>query len=461
MNRRVLLSGTIAAGTAAGLAACGLPGQSSGPPAGLKEQAVTLRYMTWYGGDRLPTTQAWVKAFNDEWPKVKVDIEEMPLAEIPTKFQTQLAGGTPPDLLLADSHAQTKWFDTGAHLDMTPMLARDRINLDRDYALVGIEHWCGKVYFVPFFADSNAWFYNKTMLQQAGIRDPWADGKGDWTIDDLHSMAKAVTRDLDGDGTPDQWGIWLGWGLSETAPWTWARGGDVADLQKMQYTVDSPLSLDGHRQLYDWLLRDRIILPQAEQQRIAQANPGRDPFSAGKVAFRLRAVNDVALYQRTVAGAFDWDCLMFPKMGNRMGVNLAAGSGHSIVKESKVPEQAWQLVRTISTDKGQQIMADTLGLPSLKSKQEAWLKARMQGQSSPAHPKIWLEVFNRPYGVHFRHHTTREVQSLYGTEMNKVRNGQASLEPSLREANRLMNLELKYGDCQPYKGIVHPIQPRK
>jgi multiple sugar transport system substrate-binding protein len=453
------MQGAAAGSAALAAAACGLPGQSANTAA-LKEQAVTLRYMTWYGGDRLPTTNAWIKAFNDEWPKVKVEVEELVLADLPTKFQTQLAGGTPPDLVLADSHAQTKWFDSGAHLDMGPLLARDRINLDRDYALVGIEHWCGKVYFIPFFADSNAIFYNKTLLQQAGIRDPWADGKGDWTIDDLFSMAKAATRDLDGDGVPDQWGLSAAFGVSEAGSFTWTRGGDIADFEKMQYTVDSPLSIEGHRQLYDWLLKDRIIPSQADTQRVVAANPGLNIFSAGKVAFHMRAVNDVELFQRTVR-TFDWDCLMFPRMGNRLGVNLAAGTGHSIVKESKVQEQAWQLTRVISTDRGQEIMGTTLGLPALKSKQEVWLKARQQAGTSPAHPRIWMEVFNRPYGVHFRHHTTREVQSTYGTQMGPVRNNQAALEPALREANRQMNLALKYGDCQPYKGITHPIQPRK
>lgn len=460
MNRRALLGGSVPAATAAGLAACGMPGQQGGPPAGLKDQAGTIRYMTWYGADRLPTTQAWVKGYHEEYPKVKVEIEELVLADVPAKFQTQLAGGTPSDLILADSHAQTKWFDSGAHLDMTQFLARDRINLDHEYAQVGIEHRCGKVYFVPFFADSNAIFYNKTMLQQAGVKDPWADGKGDWTLDDLYGAAKAVTRDPGGDGQLDQWGLSAAFGISEAGPWTWTRGGDVADLQTMKYTVDSPLSLEGHKQLYDWLLKDSIIPTSADTTRVNQANPGLNVFSAGKVAFYMRAVNDVELFQRTVK-TFEWDCLLFPKIGNRQGVNLAAGTGHSIVKESKVPEHAWQLVRTISTDKGQEIMGTMLGLPALKSKQEVWLKARQAAGPSPAHPRIWMEVFNRPYGVHFRHHTTREVQNIYGTHMTAVRNGQATLETQLREANRLMNLELKYGDCQPYMGITHPIQPKK
>jgi multiple sugar transport system substrate-binding protein len=468
MNRRALLHRATVAGLGLGAAACGATGgptPSQGPaapPAGLTERAVTLRYLTWYGGDRRPTTDAWIAAFNQEWPRATVEVEEVTLADFPTKFQTQLAGGTPPDLVVADSHAQSKWFDTGAHLDLSPMLARDKINLQRDYGLVGIEFWCGKVYFVPFFSDANAWFYNKTMLQRAGIKDPWADGKGDWSLDDLYAMAKKVTQDHDGDGVPDEWGIWNSWGVSENGPWTWTRGGDVQDFQKMQYTVDSPLSIQGHQQLYDWLLKDRIILPQDQQQKITQANPGRDPFSAGKVAFRLRAVNDVTLYQRQVAGAFEWDCLLFPKLDDKHpGVGLAAGSGHSVVKESKSPEQAYQLVRVISTDKGQEIMAQTLGLPALKSKHESFVKARLQdGNGSPAHIKIWPDLFNRPYGVHFRHHTTRDVQAIYGDQMTKVRNGQAALIPTLQEANKLMNQKVEYGDCQPYKGLSHPIQPK-
>jgi hypothetical protein len=66
----------------------------------------------------------------------------------------------------------------------------------------------------------------------------------------------------------------------------------------------------------------------------------------------------------------------------------------------------------------------------------------------------------RPYGVHFRRHTTRDVQAIYGDQMTRVRNGQAALIPTLQEANKLMNQKVEYGDCQPYKGLGHPIQPK-
>ena len=49
-----------------------------------------------------------------------------------------------PTADLGLAFAQTRWYDAGAHLDLAPLLARDRINLQRDYALMGIEVWCGK-----------------------------------------------------------------------------------------------------------------------------------------------------------------------------------------------------------------------------------------------------------------------------------------------------------------------------
>ena len=459
MNRRSLLIRTLAAGTATGVAASGTPGQPGGPPAGARDQAVTLRYMTWYGADRLPTTQAWIAAFNGEWPRVTVEIEELLLADVPTKFQAQLAGGTPPDVILANSHAQTKWFDSGAHADLAPYLARDRIRLERDYALVGIEQWCGRVYFVPFFANSQRHLLQPHDAPAGGGPRPVGGRQG--RLDDRRPVQRRQGRDArPGRRRPARPVGTLGGvrrlrGRAVHLDW----GGDIADFGKTQYTVDSPLSMEGHKQLYDWLLRDRIIPTQADTQRVTQSHPGLNVFSAGKVAFHMRAVNDVELFQRTVKDAFEWDCLLFPRIGGRAGVNLAAGTGHSIVKDSKLQEQAWQLVRTISTDQGQEIMGTMLGLPAQKAKQEVWLRARQQAGKSPAHPRVWLDVFTRPYGVHFRHHTTREVQSLYGTQLNAVRTGQAALEPTLREANRQMNLALKYGECQPYKGITHPIQP--
>ena len=61
----------------------------------------------------------WKKDFKEEFPNVTVEPELITLAEYNAKFQVALASGTPPDAVLQNSHAQTRWYDSGAHLDLT------------------------------------------------------------------------------------------------------------------------------------------------------------------------------------------------------------------------------------------------------------------------------------------------------------------------------------------------------
>ena len=43
--------------------------------------------------------------------------------------------------------------------------------------------------------------------------------------------------------------------------------------------------------------------------------------------------------------------------------------------------------------------------------------------------------------------------------MDRILAGEVPLAGGLQEANRLMNETIKYGTCQPYKGLTHPIRP--
>ena len=358
--------------------------------------AATVRYLTWWPLDRGGTIDAWKAGFKEEWPNVNVETELITLGEYNEKFQINLTAGTAPDAVLQNSHAQTRWYDSGVHLDMTSLLARDKINLQRDYALMGTEVWCGKTYALPMDADPNAVFYNKTMLQKAGLRDPWADGKGDWTVDDMIEMARKVTQDTDRDGKLDQWGIaWSYTHVSHVAQFVWTRGGDVADFANMKYIVDQPASMEAHQQIYTWLSKDHLIISNAEASDIQKVYNRINPFRTGRVAFHVRAVADVRQNAREIGDAFEWDVLPFPRLNaSRPGIPLVSGNPHSVVAASKVQEAAYQWIKHIAGPKGQEILARTQSLPALKSKQEVFLS------TSPNHDKVFQDVYNKPYGIY-------------------------------------------------------------
>jgi multiple sugar transport system substrate-binding protein len=457
-RRRIIWLGAAAAslGAAGAVAACGSQGQAGAGKALDTKQAVTVRYLTWWPLDRAGTIEEWKTGLKAEWPNINVETEVITLGEYNTKFQVAVASGTPPDVVLQNSHAQTRWYDSGVHLDLSSLVARDKINLQRDYALMGTELWCGKTYALPMDADSNAVFYNRTMLQKAGLRDPWADGKGDWSLDDMIELARKVTQDTDRDGKLDQWGIaWSYTHVSHVAQFVWTKGGDVADFQNMRYIIDQPASLEAHQQIYNWLVKEHLIISNAEISEIQRLYNKSNPFRTGRVAFHIRAVADVRQNTREISDAFEWDVLPFPKFSNtRPGIPLVSGNPHSVVAASKVQEAAYQWARFIAGPKGQEILALTQSLPALKSKQEVFLK------TPPNHVKVFQEVYNKPYGIHFRHHYTNDSWDIYGAAVNRIYAGETPLQAGLQEANRQMNEKIQYGQCMPYKGLTIPIRPK-
>ncbi|HXI18315.1 MAG TPA: extracellular solute-binding protein [Chloroflexota bacterium] len=452
----LLGSGASGALVTGALVACGVGSQAGTEKPLDKKVVANVRYLTWWPLDRAGTIDTWKAGLKEDFPNINVEAEIIALGDYNTKFQVALSSGTAPDVVLQNSHAQTRWYDAGAHLDLTSLLARDKINLQRDYALMGTELWCGKTYALPMDADPNAVFYNKTMLQKAGIKDPWADGKGDWTVEDMIDMARKVTQDTDRDGKIDQWGIaWAYTAVSHVAQFIWTRGGDVADFGNMKYSLDAAASMEAHQQVYNWLAKDKLIISNAEVADIQRQYNKTNPFRTGKVAFHVRAVADVRQNAREIGTEFEWDVLPFPKMASgKPGIPLVSGNPHSVVTESKVQEAAYQWAKHIAGAKGQDVLARTQSLPALKSKQEVFLT------TPPAHVKVFQDVYNKPYGIHFRHHFTNDSWDIYGTAINKIYAGEAPLQAGLQEANRQMNDKIKIGQCSPYKGMAIPIKPK-
>ena len=77
----------------------------------------------------------------------------------------------------------------------------------------------------------------------------------------------------------------------------------------------------------------------------------------------------------------------------------------------------------------------------------------------PAHVQTFADVYAKGYGIHFRHHNTSQGWDLYAVEGRKIVEGESSLGPGLTELNRRMNDLVKFGGCQPYAGLRHPITP--
>lgn len=112
----------------------------------------------------------------------------------------------------------------------------------------------GKIYgFGTMFGDINnsmqIWAYNKTMLEREGQPDPFQLWKeGNWTWEEFEKIAKAVTRDTDGDGVVDQWGAYDlagdSAGLLRNLAWNGVEISKVDENGNRVFDLDSKVAID-------------------------------------------------------------------------------------------------------------------------------------------------------------------------------------------------------------------------
>ncbi|MFP4016081.1 MAG: ABC transporter substrate-binding protein [Halanaerobiales bacterium] len=93
--------------------------------------------------------------------------------------------------------------------------------------------------------------FNKTLLEREGIQDPYELYESDqWNWDTLTEILKKVTRDTDGDGEIDQWGMTVFNGPD----WIHANGGRITRVidGKVTFTADETATVNALKQMREW-----------------------------------------------------------------------------------------------------------------------------------------------------------------------------------------------------------------
>jgi multiple sugar transport system substrate-binding protein len=459
MTRRCALGGLAASGSGL-LAACGAGGTGAGGSgaSAVSKAPATLRYMAWFFQDFSGIDDV-IRVYRDKHPNVTVEKEHVPSAEFTTKQAANFVAGTAADAMWGEGMQFPKFHDNNWTLDLTEHAKVDKLNLRRDYALVGVELWCDRVRALPMQVGPRAFYYNKALLESVGAKDPWDDLKGEWTWDDLVTAAQKVARDTNGDGRNDQWGLQIPLtGLSEGyAMWAWTLGGAPADYKNMRFTFTTPLFREAAQFVFDLAVRQRLIVTDDELAELRGAGV-RDAFVGGKVAFFLRASPNVGTTLRDVGSSFPWDIAPFPKKdARRPGVALSSGNPNIIWSGTKAPEAAYSWLRFLAGPETQGLFASTkIYTPALKS---VWKAYETPIPGGPQHIGVFTDVYRRPYGIHFYHHNTVPSTAPFAAEMREALAGRKSLDAALRDAEQQGNQQVAYGECLPFKGMDVPIRP--
>ncbi len=172
---------------------------------GLAEVVVRLG-----GWPSSPTEQAAleaaVKKFNEQHAgKIRIVYEPIP-GDYKMKLTSMLSAGTAPDIFYLDSSWAEEFFVKGVIQPLDLLIKKHGLDLEDFYpSLLDAFKYKGRIYGIPKDFSTLALFYNKKMFDEVGLEYP----DETWTWYDLVDAANKLTRDTDGDGKIDVWGLAL------------------------------------------------------------------------------------------------------------------------------------------------------------------------------------------------------------------------------------------------------------
>ncbi|MET7643637.1 extracellular solute-binding protein [Streptomyces sp. NPDC005426] len=194
MDRRQMLklAGFSAAGLGLTAAGCGSGGGSNGP--------VTIRHAWWGADDRAKKVQECVALFEKKHPKIKVKTDFQQYGDFWKKFNTQAAGGNPPDVIQNAVTFLRKYEAKHVLLDLNPQAKKGNLKLEGFRA--GLEKFAeidGKLLGVPVGSNSMALVIDEKVFEKAGVDH----GLG-WTWDDWYAGLRKIKsgQGIAGDSGP-------------------------------------------------------------------------------------------------------------------------------------------------------------------------------------------------------------------------------------------------------------------
>src|SRR5262245_35595641 len=169
-----------------------------------------------------------VAAFERKVPDVKVEF--IPVGsqkDHMTKLTTGFSGGNAPDLFLINFRRIGQFTERDVLEPIGPALATRGQFKEADLYEPAAEAFRvnGTLTCIPQNISSLVVYYNVDHFTKAGVPLPAAD----WTWQQFVDAGKKLTRDTDGDGKVDVYGLGFEAQLVRVAPFVWQAGGELVD----------------------------------------------------------------------------------------------------------------------------------------------------------------------------------------------------------------------------------------
>lgn len=365
------------------LNACGgatppAPTATPEPPAPVEQPAaaqpasagpVTLTWAFWGSPEEAVTHQKVAEVFMAEHPDIKIETMVEPWNDYFTKIQTLWASGDAaavPDVLFL--WPTPRYAAEGVLENLDPWIQKSSYDL-KDYwpALLESAMYNGSVYGLPRDISVDVLYYNKDLLDKAGVSYPTEA----WTWDDLQTAVTKVTK-VEGNGQVSQYGLAMEGGKYQL--WIGQNKGMLLDDMRnpSKCTMTEPAAMAGIKFFADMMAANQAM----RDANLSQAGGDAAVFQSGQAAMIIQNSSRVSGFN---AAKMNYDVAVVPIPKNGQRSAAAGGAAWVMSSLSDNKEAAWTFLSWLqSTNGGQKLYTDSGEIfPALQStaKSDSFLKS--------------------------------------------------------------------------------------
>jgi len=396
----------------------------------VKEAIPTINVAFWGTPEEVNIIENIIGPWQKAHSELKVELQHTPFSGYVNKILTRVAGGAAPDVICAEANLFVNLWGKDIFLDLNPFLEKDKEFSLSDFFPQVVRRFTvnGKLYGIPRdTAPFACVYYNKKLFAEKKVSYP----SEEWSWQDLLEKAKKLTK-FDAQGRPVQYGFYA---------WAWqnfiySNGGALVDnVEKpKRCLLDASAAIEG-LEFYVDLIHKHKVSPTPS----ALINLGMGVqmmFMTGKLAMFSSGIWETPILRKQEH--FDWDVVMFPKGPQGIRGFGTGGSAYCILKTTKYPNQAWQVVKALTSKEAQTVLADS-GLAQPANRKISEGEHFALDNKLPHNKKMLNEAVQYVTYDPF-HARWREINELYIVpELDLIFNGQETVKTGISKIAPAIN----------------------
>ena len=391
------------------------------------QEPIVLQWGVGQGGQFIELYQRVAEMFEERHPHVKIEIVQAGYDELREKVIVAHAAGDPIDVFEAHSAHLMEMVDRGIARDLGPFLEADpSVDLE-GYIPVTItgNQVRGRQVALPVAAFVDVLYVNVEHFKTLGLPlPPQPHGcvpdscPEEWTWQEFAETLQRLTRDTDGDGVPDRFGLQLGDWWPRTTPFLFQAGAHFFDESYTRAILDSEEAVDALSFLQDLSLRGFL---------------SGGGFSGGTASTYISGPWDLPGLD---ASGIDYDVVMLPR--HRHHGTRASNLPIHMSAITPYPEIAWEFIKFVISPEVQSTLTE-----SVEWVISSYIPAALEYVRAPGGPAgkhvFFEQMMADPGHRVITHPALSQMDPVVQRAWTSIWRGESAVRPALEEATRQMN----------------------